>query len=93
MFDVYKLMYSRMLAQERGLILNQNRPQTRFASSRPPLFERPNSDRFLKSITYQAPKLWAELPAWNKKNMNESSFFHREVRKLVKAEMQTIVTL
>lgn len=85
-------MYNRMLAQEQGLSISPNRPQTRFCLACPHLFERTNSDRFLRSITYQAPKFWAELPN-DVKNMNDSSFFDREVKKLIKAEMSTIVTL
>lgn len=90
--DVYKTKYVRMLSQERGSPVSHDRPITRFSSSRPPTFNRPNSVSFLNSVTYQAPKLWAELPS-HVKNLNDSPYFDREVRKLIQSEMLQIVSL
>lgn len=79
-------MYSHMLDLERNHLLDDSRPVTRFSSSRPPIFDRPGCERFLNSVTYQAPKLWAELPV-HVKNMNDSSFFDREIRKMLKSKI------
>lgn len=35
---------------------------TRYASACPPSFEKSNTSRFIESVTYQGPKLWADLP-------------------------------
>lgn len=90
--DVYKYMYNRILALERDCPVGHNGPVTRFSSSRPPTFERPNCERFLNSVTYQAPKLWSELPA-DIKNMNDSTHFDREIRKMIRDEMLAIQSL
>lgn len=90
--DIYKSMYSRMLELERNPLDSDLRPTTRFSSSRPPNFTRPTCDRFLNSITYQAPKLWSELPP-EIKNLNDSPTFNREIRKMLKNEMHNIIYL
>lgn len=53
--DVYKCMFGRMMELERNPPVDENCPTTRFSSSRPPSYIRPNCERFLSSITYQAP--------------------------------------
>lgn len=90
--ETYKLMYSRMLNAEQINPACDSRPVTRFTSSRPPVFDRPKSCRFLNSITYQAPKLWSELQS-QVKNMNDSSYFDREIRKVINAEMAQLTSL
>lgn len=56
------------------------RPMTRYASARPPNFEKLNTTRFVESVTYQDPKLWAKLPS-HMKNLNDVTTFDRELRK------------
>lgn len=62
------------------------RPQTRYQTSRPPIIERPNSVRFQNSITYQGPKLWADLSP-SVKNLNDSGKFDYKIRRLINVEM------
>lgn len=75
--DLYKIMYNRALLKERSLPPDVNspdvnspvfepnyeRPLTRYATSRPPTFVKPKTSRFLDSVTYQGPKIWADLPS------------------------------
>lgn len=73
--ELYKIMYKRMQA----LTVNQTitseenpgnvHPMTRYASARSPIFEKPRSSKYMESVTYQGPKLWADLPG-HLKNLN-----------------------
>lgn len=58
--DLYKIMYKPMLSNPENHP-EQDHPLTRYGSAWPPTFDRPRSVRFLESVTYQGPKLWAEL--------------------------------
>lgn len=93
--DLLKIMYFRMLYNRGGdapattggtaINLTQSRPLTRYSAARPPIFDKPNTTRFIESVTYQGPKLWADLPS-DVKNLNDIRTFDREIRKLTKAE-------
>lgn len=95
--EIYNEMYRRMLHAEssreadhtQSQSLDVNRATTRYSASRPPTFTRPNCVKFLNSVTYQGPKLWANLPA-QMKNLNDMSKFSSEVKNLVNDELQTI---
>lgn len=97
--DLLKIMYFRMLNTSGGVtstdrvtdvdsvpVPSLTRPSTRYSNARPPVFERPNTSRFIQSVTYQRPKLWADLPA-DLKNLNDISTFDREIRKLIRTEL------
>lgn len=70
--ELYKCMYSRMFRLEtnnhnltsvsssRSVVADL--PHTRFNLSRPTPIDKPNTKRFLNSVTYQGPKLGAALP-------------------------------
>lgn len=60
-------------------------PLTRFASLRLPVFVTPRSSKFLDSVTYQGPKLWANLPN-HVKNLNDAFASDREIRKIIHEE-------
>lgn len=87
--DLYKLMYKRALLDANTQIVpesSQNeRPNTRYASARPLTFVKPKSSRFLESVTYQGPKLWADLPN-NVKNLNDAGTFDKEIRMILHNE-------
>lgn len=98
--EIYRCMYKRMLppvnanANTNGdrdeLYTNSPRAYraiTRFSASRPPTFTRPHSVKFLNSITYQGPKLWADLPS-HIKILNDVTKFNSEIHKLIQNEMQ-----
>lgn len=67
--EVYKCMYKRWLTGYYAQTAPEERPQTRYALSRPPDFDVPKTERFLRSVIYQCPKLWAELPNYVKNLM------------------------
>lgn len=92
--DMYKIMYKRMLliqSQTRNEFddsREQIRPMTRYAAARPPIFEKPKTAKFVESVTYQGPKIWAELPN-PLKSLNDFPTFDREFRKLIKDDFLT----
>lgn len=99
--EIYKTMYSRMLRAERNnnatpeisLEKDRNaRPLTRYQALRPPPLEMPNSVRFQNCVTYQGPKLWADLPS-SLKTLNDSSKFETEIRHMIQAELATITSI
>lgn len=91
--DVYKVMYNRMLNLSRSVESEvEGRPATRYALSRPPDMVRPRSEKFLKSVVYQGPKLWADLPP-QMKTLNELPTFDREIRKIIKIEFDGLTSI
>lgn len=67
-FELLKIMYlkNRGANEMSGLAaevsnVSNDCPSTRYNTSFPPEFVRPNTTRFLISITYQGPKIWAAL--------------------------------
>lgn len=62
---------------------------TRYGNARPPTFTRPRATKFQKSVTYQAPSLWAALPN-GIKNENDRCKFDIAFKKIVEAKMATL---
>lgn len=88
--DMCKLMFKRMLNAERVTgTITHTRPSTRYGVSRPPVFTHPKTSKFLRSVTYSAPLLWASLPN-ELKVLNDPGKFNSAVRKLVQAEIETL---
>lgn len=89
--ELLKVMFRRT----RGLIgtpildIALNRPQTRYSSDE---FVRPNSTRFLNSVTYQGPKIWASLPNYIKACEDLDSFT-REAKKYLDLEMSALTSI
>lgn len=82
--NLLKIMNNRMLTQKEPVPDSVHpRPFIRYASTRPPVFVKPNTSRFVESVTYQGPKLWSELLS-HVKNMNDITTFDKELRKLIK---------
>lgn len=85
--DTYKIMFKRMVAEKREVIDNDtSRIVTRYSASKPPIFVSPRSNKFLNSISYQAPLLWAGLPNDIKK-ISDYDKFSSSVKKIVRAEL------
>lgn len=80
-------MYKRVLQNdtESEYESSDGRPVTRFALTCPLSTVRPHSGRFLESVTYQGPKIWAELPN-QVKSLNDADSFDREVRRILHVE-------
>lgn len=89
--DTYKNMYRRLLLQSRGTETHL-RLNTRSNDALLMSIDKPNTERFVRSVTYQGPKLWNELPP-NIRNINDCSKFECEVKKLIKAEFEVMTSL
>lgn len=88
--EICKVMFKRMHCKPSTQSVN--RPTTRYNETNPPNFVAPKTQRFLSSITYQAPKIWADLP--NRiKSIVDTFEFEREIRKYFLAEMNCLTRI
>lgn len=85
-------MYKRMLCDNGVPITSDDRPMTRYALSQPPEIDTSKTEKFLRSITYQGPKIWADLPN-HVKNMNDVAVFVTEVKNMIRSEIASIESL
>lgn len=54
--------------------------------------DRPNSEKLLRSVTYQGPKLWNELPP-GVRDLNDTSKFDSEIMKLVQSDFEAMTNV
>lgn len=82
-------MYRHLKKPATGSNHTMTRPDTRYNRSDPPNLILPKSDRFLKSISYTGPKLWATLPK-DLKDINDLDRFKSEMRRKVDVEFSQL---
>lgn len=86
--EFYKFMYrvSRKQAAPVGLVVN-----TRSQSAFPVGLPAPKSDKFLRSISYQGPRLWSDLPGDIKRLPYDA--FCKEIRNKIQSDMTELVQI
>lgn len=88
-------MHSRMNSNHVDLdesldhVASQMQRVTRYGMSNPPIFDRPRSTRFVTSVAYQVPMLWAALPN-DLKFIADPDRFNSQVRKLIWKELEEL---
>lgn len=83
--EIYKIMFAKMSNSTVSSTAPLKRRITRYGSSRLPVFDTPRSTRFLNTVTYQGPALWAALPNWLKV-ISDAYKFNTEIKKIIWAE-------
>lgn len=87
--EIYQIMFKRMYVAENVSDPDPDKRVTRYNMARPPTFDVPKSAKFLNTITYVAPALWASLPT-ECKTILDSGKFNVEIRKLIRNELNYI---
>lgn len=86
-------MYKRLLLELRREALNiEERPHKRSSDALLIKMERPNSEKFLRSVTYQGQKLWNELPA-RVQDLNDRLTFESQILNLIQTEFGTMTNI
>lgn len=87
--DMCSLMFRQMKKNEPGELSAIKRPNTRFYFTTLNNLPTPRSDRFLKSIAYTGPNLWASLPK-EVRVLNDLEKFKVEIRRMVNLEFSEL---
>lgn len=91
--ETYKMMFNRMLIQQKDES-PENPPGacTRSGDALLMKIDRPFNDKFLRSVTYQGPKLWNELPS-HIRNLGDTPTFDREIRNMLRDEFNNLTSI